>query len=343
MCYSLVVYLVVFLKLTELGETRTRLGGAWATTTLKKTFSIESRVRSSLPVAKNWVIPILPSSFECFSLLKPQTLSQGRHIWAPDLTEFCQRSCWLGHWVLISGRWATWKGEAGKGSTGCWLPIKGNPDIRSVSYYLKVPHLPFTVSCSLHLTGIHDQTSSELILPGAMRLWHELSNIPSFQACSRFGQESRSIYLARTTHRSAEMTSQPSFLLKQGLANATLQLHREAPFQSELTCWVSLDWPGLLSLAPLGLPVCSSPFPTPVTFVIPTRFSVALACTILLLLTAEFCNPRLSRGRTERVVNDRLGDPWANRKWAAGPLASKAMSRKVLLLHSSVLTLARLG
>lgn len=79
------------------------------------------------------------------------------------------------------------------------------------------------------------------------------------------------------------------------------------------------------------------------TFVIPTRFSVALASTILLLLTAEFCNPRLSRGRTERVVNDRLGDPWANRKWAAGPLASKATSRKVLLPHLSVLTLARLG
>lgn len=53
MYYSLVVYLVVFLKLTELGETRTRLGGALATITLKKTFSIESRVRSSLTVAKN--------------------------------------------------------------------------------------------------------------------------------------------------------------------------------------------------------------------------------------------------------------------------------------------------
>lgn len=108
----------------------------------------------------------------------------------------------------------------------------------------KVPHLPFMVSCSLHHAGIHHQISSELILPGAMRLWHELGNIPSFLAYCCFGQESRSIYLAGTTHHNGEMTSQPFFLLTHALANATL--HLDAPFPSELTCWVSLDWPGLV-------------------------------------------------------------------------------------------------
>lgn len=53
MCYSLVEYLVAFLKLTELSEARTSHGGALDTTTLKKTFSLESRIQSSLTVAKN--------------------------------------------------------------------------------------------------------------------------------------------------------------------------------------------------------------------------------------------------------------------------------------------------
>lgn len=94
MCSSLVEYSVVFLKWTELGEIRTAFQELWPSELWRKTStSINQGLAWHWPLLYSWFLRtecfvfccqtdqgIAFNSFQYFSLLKPQTLSQGRHI-----------------------------------------------------------------------------------------------------------------------------------------------------------------------------------------------------------------------------------------------------------------------